>query len=87
MMHMLPNIQRYERDANYTNDPLNGGYSDQDFISAFFSHDVEQSKQRCVMPTEAAVLSGSLQSIDFFKYYNEYRPWVYQTVHFTNGKP
>jgi len=87
MMHMLPHIQRYERDANYTNDPLNGGYSDQDFISAFFSHNVEQSKQRCVMPTEAAVLSGSLRNIVFFKYYNEYRPWVYQTVHFTHGKP
>ena len=38
------------------------------------------------MPTEAAVLISSL-GINEWTYYNQFRPWVYQTIHFTTLKP
>ena len=39
------------------------------------------------MPTEAAVLSSSLAGGGNFEYFNKFRPWIYQTVHFTVHKP
>ncbi len=55
------------------------------FLTAFFLTK-EATKQRCVMPTENAVLISSL-TVSWFDYYNKFRPWLYQTVHFTTLKP
>ena len=89
MLSQLGSIQKYENGQVYSRDPLIGGYSDQDFITAFFlnGNNKQAAKQRCVMPSEAAVLTSSLRESKAFDYYNKYRPWVYQTVHFTVKKP
>ena len=88
MVDMLPRLRKFTKtDEAFDVDPLNSGYSDQDFITAFFLNSTDQARKRCIMPTEAAVLSSSLTGPDFFEYYNRYRPWVYQTVHFTTAKP
>ena len=55
------------------------------FQTAFFLTK-EAAKQRCVMPTENAVLISSL-TVGWWDYYNKFRPWLYQTVHFTTLKP
>ena len=87
MVRTLPKIQRYGSNQVYEHDPLTNGYGDQDFISAFFLNNSTTATKRCIMPTESAVLVSSLDGNQWFDYYNKYRPWVYQTVHFTTLKP
>eukprot|EP00804_Cyclotella_cryptica_P013151 CCRYP_006964-RA/>CCRYP_006964-RA protein AED:0.27 eAED:-0.46 QI:0/-1/0/1/-1/0/1/0/210 len=87
MMKQLPQVRRYDTNKVFAEDPLNAGYSDQDFITAFFiNHTVQESKKRCVMPSEASILSSVLND-GRWDYYNKRRPFIYQTVHFTVHKP
>jgi hypothetical protein len=67
---------------------MTGGYSDQEFITAFFLgiQKNANNRNRCVMPTEAAVLSSSLER-EPFSYFNDFHPWMYETIHFTVHKP
>lgn len=88
MMHQLPNVKRYKKAHKYgkDDDPLNAGYSDQDFITAFFVNQTNAAKSRCVFPAEASILSSVLPD-DRWDYLNKHRPFIYQTVHFTTAKP
>ena len=88
MIEPLALLNRYNSSHAYEKDPLNGGYSDQDYIAAFFLNKTMQpgSKRRCVMPIEAAILSSSLPD-KRFDYFNKMKPYIYETVHFTTSKP
>ena len=88
MLSRLPSIKRYDETKVYHSDPMTGGYSDQEFVTAFFLgvQKNANNRKRCVMPTEAAVLSSSLKRATF-SYVNNFHPWVYETVHFTVDKP
>merc|ERR1712194_888139 len=86
MMDQLPGLVRYEGSKVFSEDPLIGGYGDQDFQTAFFLTDKETAKRRCIMPSEASILSSSIGE-EWWDYYDKYRPWLYQTVHFTTLKP
>jgi hypothetical protein len=98
MIRLLPNITRFNPNQNYTTDPLIMGYSDQDFFTSFFiksndttkSHDHHQQQKeatnaRCVMPSEASVLSSKLSF--HMEYFLRFRNAKIQTVHFTVHKP
>lgn len=96
MLSQLPKLQSYPlyrksddyRERRYENDPLTGGHGSQAFLTAFFVNNTKQGRERCVMPTEAAVLSSTLEHEGGqFDYYSKFRPWIYQTVHFTVHKP
>jgi hypothetical protein len=88
MLRRLPDLRRYDVKETYRSDPMTGGYSDQEFITAFFLgiQKNANNRNRCVMPTEAAVLSSSLER-EPFSYFNDFHPWMYETIHFTVHKP
>lgn len=87
MLSELPNISRYDNTRVYERDPLHNSYGQQGVITSFFLRK-NDPMLRCVMPTEAAVLSSSLDNGGgLFGYYSKYHPYVYQTVHFTVHKP
>ncbi|KAL7541498.1 hypothetical protein ACHAXR_010975 [Thalassiosira sp. AJA248-18] len=88
MLSRLPGLKRYNERKIYHIDPFTGGHSDQEFVTAFFLgvQKNANNRKRCVMPTEAAVLSSSLKLAEF-SYVNNFHPWVYDTVHFTVDKP
>lgn len=88
MLSRLPSIKRYDKTKVYHSDPMTGGYGQQAFVTAFFLgvQKNANNRKRCVMPTEAAVLSSSLKH-EQFSYFNDFHPWIYETVHFTVHKP
>jgi hypothetical protein len=100
MIRLLPKIKRFNTNENYTEDPLTMGYSDQDFFTIFFmnnNNDTVQyydqndnvtstkKRRRCVMPSEASVLSSKLS--DHMAYFLRFRNAKIQTIHFTVHKP
>lgn len=89
MMDQLPRVKKYNVKRNYSKDedPLNGGKTDQDFITAFFLNRTLDWKRRCVFPAEASILTSTFLDFDRWNYYNQFRPFLYQTVHFTRYKP
>ena len=90
MMELLPRVKRYgpPYGKEFADDPLNGGYSDQDFLTAFFmGHSVEESRERCTMPEEFSMLSSTFGRDQRWDYYTKNRPFIYQTIHFTVDKP
>ena len=89
MMNQLPKVYKYTRKSSYKEDPLTSGFGQQAATTAFFLSNETNARKRCVLPTEAAVLSSSLtgNKDPSFDYYSKYRPWIYQTVHFTTSKP
>jgi len=88
MLEPLALLHRYNGSHVYEKDPLHGGYSDQDYITAFFLNKTMQpdSKRRCVMPVEASILSSYFPDARF-DYVNKMKPYIYETVHFTTSKP
>lgn len=89
MMNQLPKVYKYTRKSKHKEDPLTSGFGQQAATTAFFLSNETNARKRCVLPTEAAVLSSSLTTVKepSFDYYSKYRPWIYQTVHFTSQKP
>lgn len=77
MMSQLQSVHVYETDGPH--------FGDQDFLTSFFLNDT--GKQRCVMPTEAAITTSSLRDSKAVGYYSSSYPWLYQTVHFGVKKP
>mmetsp|Transcript_3717 Transcript_3717/g.10240 ORF Transcript_3717/g.10240 Transcript_3717/m.10240 type:complete len:384 (+) Transcript_3717:30-1181(+) len=88
MLEVLPKVSAFESDPvkNRQVDPLCGQYSDQDFLSAYFTRNQPMGQHRCILPTESAVLSSSIP-IKGFQYYVTHRSHLFETVHFTTDKP
>lgn len=91
MLGYLPDMKRFDAKKDYDSDPMTNGYSDQEFVTAFFTAAQKnvtgvKKHKRCVMPTEAAVLSSWLRK-PAISYFNNFHPWIYETIHFTVDKP
>lgn len=69
-------------------DNWNSGYHDQGFLSAFFTlSDAARGRLRMkTLPTEASVLSSSLQQPQF-RYFFERRRHIFETIHLSTAKP
>lgn len=89
MVGALPNVAKFDESDVGGRDPLTSGRTDQDFITAFFltESSKKSDQKRCIMPPESSVPTSSLGEGGSFEYYNRFRPWMYQTVHFTSEKP
>jgi len=90
MVDTLPLIKRWGvKEGKYpTIDSFTSGYGQQDFLYSFFTNITHRNApHRCVLPTEAAALSSSIQNSPHFQYYNRFRKDIFETVHFTTHKP
>jgi len=93
MIDTLPLVKRWDVEAveagKYpTTDSFTSGYSDQDFLYAFFTNITDiNAPHRCVLPTEAAALSSSIARSPKFQYFIRFRKHIFETVHFTVDKP
>ncbi len=92
MLGYLPDLKRFDAKKAYDSDPMTNGYGHQAFLTAFFTAaqknatGVKKHHRRCVMPTEAAILSSLLRKPEI-SYFNNFHPWIFETIHFTIDKP
>mmetsp|Transcript_44599 Transcript_44599/g.49996 ORF Transcript_44599/g.49996 Transcript_44599/m.49996 type:complete len:382 (+) Transcript_44599:168-1313(+) len=83
------------RNKNFTEreDPGNAAYSDQSFLTSFFTDPSRRSryKRRCFLPREAAPLISTMVQTNHpstdIEYFKRYRRDALETIHLTTAKP
>jgi hypothetical protein len=85
MMQILPKASKYTDKVQ--GDNWNSGYSQQGFITAFFTAK-NVSERMKTMPIESAPISSYLGDGEstHLSYFKRFRPHIFETIHFTRHK-